>query len=229
MINKNSYSFGKQIRGLWFFAGIFTLLIILATPARAQEQLCYPDCDSSIWMPMPPAPALTFLITLPCGEPVIVHYRTRIACGSWLDLLIEQIDFVNGYAGGQHCGQTMSVAQMLEAAMIQMIIADPMGFPPNPAGPDTCFYNYRVMVGGCWKPTFPIGTGGLVSQAQLGGIQPDLPGGFLYPCEFISCCLQLYTVCIVNHQKVITYNPKLSVPGQCDPRWYQLGCYPACQ
>ncbi len=222
----NNYS-RKNIRIFWFSILFTILIIVLANPAQSQVTLCYPDCPNDVWNPMPPSPALTYQITLPCGEPVIVHYRTRIACGAFYDLFIEEIEFLNGYAGGQHCGQTMTVSEMLEAAMVQMMIADPMRFPPDTSSADTCVDNYRVMVGGCWKPTFPIGVGGFVSKAD--GITPNVTAGLLYPCVFVECCIDWYTVCIVNHQKVITYNSAKSTPGYCDPRQYQLGCYPACQ
>ena len=222
-----SLRINKILRNIAVFIGLFSAILIFCTPAQSQVTFCYPDCPKDLWNPLPTSPAFTHLITLPCGEPVIVHYRIRIACGSFHDVFIEEIEFVNGYGGGQICGQTMSIAQMLESAMSQLVYDNPMNYPPTDSTQDTCFPNYRVMVGGCWTPTFPIGPGDLKDGAKEPPVI-DVPAGLLIPCVYIECCLKYFTVCYVNGTKVVIYDPKRSVHGECDYQ-YQPACYPACE
>ena len=214
-------------KGIIIFLTLFAILILFNTPVQSQQAFCYPDCYDDYWEPLPPSPPFTHQITLPCGEPVIILYRTRIACGSFLDVFIEQIIFVNGYEGGQNCGQTMSIAHMLESAMSQLVYDNPMQYPPTDSSRDTCVPNYRVMVGGCWHPTFPVGPG----DFNEGTEQPpviDAPAGLLVPCVYISCCIKYFDVCYVNGVKVVIYNPKRSTPGECDYLSHPA-CYPACE
>ena len=199
--------------------------VVMAFPLQSQTQYCYPDCDTSLWVPNPPLGAYTFGMTLPCGEPVLVFYRIRYACNAWWDIFIERVMFVNGQVGGEQCGLSMTLAQMLENIMEQMLVQNPMNFPPR-GTQDSCADNYRVMVGACWIANFPIAAGGITGLTKI--IQPDSPAGFLNACHSIRCCLQAYTVCIVSGQRVITYKPQLSVPGICDPI-NPPACTPVCK
>lgn len=214
----------KFLQNIAVYICLFTALFIFSTPAHSQQAFCYPDCSNDLWNPQPPAPAFTHQITLPCGEPVIIHYRTRFACGTFWDLFIEEIEFVNGYGGGANCAQTMTIAQMLESAMTQLLYDNPMNYPPTDSTQDTCVVNYRVMVGACWHPTFPVGPGDGMEQPP----DMDLPAGLLVPCVYIECCVKAFTVCYVRGTKVVIYDPIHSTLGECDYK-YQPACYPACE
>src|SRR3989339_2262592 len=70
-----SLRINKILRNIAVFIGLFSAILIFCTPAQSQVTFCYPDCPKDLWNPLPTSPAFTHLITLPCGEPVIVHYR----------------------------------------------------------------------------------------------------------------------------------------------------------
>ena len=205
---------------------IISAICFFYSPSQSQVTYCYPDCPNDLWNPVPPAPSFTYQVTLPCGEPVIIHYRTRFACGTYWDIFIEEIQFVNGYEGGQNCGLTMTVTEMIQAAINQLVYDNPMRYPPTDSTQDSCVTTWRMMVGACWKPTFPVGPGNK-SSSELPPII-DAPLGLLIPCVFIECCVQTYTVCYISGQKVVVFDPQNSYPGQCDFK-YQPNCYPACQ
>jgi hypothetical protein len=214
------------------FLKMFVVLVIsfitYVSPVCSQTQYCYPDCDSSIWIPNPPNPPSTYRITLPCGDSVIVNYRKRHACNMYWDLFIEKVVFVNGSNGGIHCGETMTLKEMLDNVIAQMLVQDPMGFPPSTSGQDTCVENYRVILGACWKASFSISADG-VAKSDGKIIEPDAATiGLLQPCLSAQCCLQAYTVCIVNHQKIITFMSGCSIPGECDVN-NPPNCQPICE
>ncbi|TAL69602.1 MAG: hypothetical protein EPN82_06075 [Bacteroidetes bacterium] len=206
---------------------IISAICFFNSQSQSQVTYCYPDCENDLWNPVPPAPALTHQMTLPCGEQVTVFYRIRNACASFWDIFIEKIQFVNGYEGGQNCGQTMTVTQMVQFVMDQLIYDNPMQFPPTDSTKDTCIAGWRVIVGGCWHPSFPIGTGSKNNSLELPPVI-DAPLGLLLPCVFIDCCVKGYVVCYHSGIKFIVLEPNNTHPGLCDYQ-YQPDCYPACE
>ncbi|MBI5324315.1 MAG: hypothetical protein HZB41_03385 [Ignavibacteriae bacterium] len=215
----------KFLNNLALFIVVIMFNLICFSNMNSQVTLCYPDCLNDLWNPLPPSPAFTHTVTLPCGEPVIIHYRTRFACGNLWDIFIEKIEFVNGYGGGQNCGMTMTVTEMIQAAMNMLIYDNPMNYPPTDSTRDTCVTNWRVMVGGCWHPSFPVGPGDSKNSSELPPII-DAPLGLLIPCVFIECCIKSVIVCFVSGKKVIIDDPQNSYPGWCDYR-YQPNSFPA--
>ena len=115
------------------FLSLVLLVMIVLGPSLlySQPQICYPDCDTTIWVPAPPAPPMIYHTFLVCGEPVDVSYRMRTGCGMFWDVFMEGITFVNGDSGLSHCSGMMSVQNMVENAMINLIMGNPMHFPPT--------------------------------------------------------------------------------------------------
>lgn len=203
----------------------------LSQQANAQGAPCYPDCFQSIYQPVYPAPALTQTVTLSCGMSVTVHYRTRLACGIWNDLYIESFEFNNKFEG-YLCGQSMTMKEMMDNLMEQMIILNPMAFPPN--NPGDCVSNWRISKGSCWYSPFQVAKEGPIGNPNEGEF-PDpswltIPGPVL-PCAQTTCCLDYFRVCLLQDgiTKQITHNN--SSPGSCPnpislPGYF--GCYPVC-
>jgi len=236
----------KNTLGVTFFIiiGLFLFGFIGENKLFSQPEVCYPDCDTSIWNPNPPLPAYTYVLTLSCGQPVTVYFRIRKGCNVYSDLFIEKVQFSNS-AGADSCGKTMSIADMITNIMEQMLVQNPMGFDPSSgAGPDTCVVNYRILLSACWLSTFPT-RGQQLRPIQIDStnsendtsnnsvtnnknIRPLYPEEWLQPCSSIQCCLQAYSVCRINGQRVITYEPAQSLPGICYPN--EPGpCQPVCE
>ena len=194
---------------------------------QAQNPLCYPDCDTTYWVPNPTLLPMTYLITLPCGETVRVAYRMRFSCNGWWDLFLVNVVFLNGRSGGELCGDSMSTRAMIENITMQLLIKNPMNFPPTDTTKDTCYENYRVNLSSCWSTTFPVAADSGASHGLRSSPANYNDPGVIEPCESIECCIQLYTVCMVNHKRVVTYNGGGSHPGICDPDQPPF-CIPVC-
>ena len=193
---------------------------------QAQNPFCYPDCDTTYWIPNTSFLPLTYLITLPCGETVRVAYRYGYSCNGWFDLFLVNVVFLNGRYGGELCGQTMTTAGMIDNITQQLLFKDPMNFPPTDTTRDTCYENYRVNLSSCWSTTFPVAADSGATHGLRSTDNYNDPG-VMEPCVSIECCIQLYMVCIINHKKVVTYDVNRSHPGICDPEQPPF-CTPVC-
>jgi len=193
----------------------------------SQTAPCYKDCDTNIWVPVPGTPPYSITLTLPCGENVILSYRIRRACNLWWDLFMENIEFLNGTNGGEHCGLTMSTPAMIENCIEQLLVQNPMNFPPLDSNKDTCISTYRVNLSSCWYPTFPVAKD--TGNASHGNSMTlnMMDGGLIVPCLSTLCCTQLYLVCYALHKKVIHYIGGASNPGICEPGQPPF-CIPIC-
>lgn len=178
-----------------------TLSCLILSLSSAYSQLysgaCLPDC---LDQPFGPIIIPYAYITLPgCPSCVVeVRYRTRIACPpqNYQDLFIERISGNNIYTCVSSCFGG-SLSNFIKAVSEQMLIANPMGFlplPPPPPPDPPCADNWRVMKGSCWT---------MESTPGVPGINPE---GLqvAHPCSEWLCCLEKYTVCIVNNQRVVT-------------------------
>jgi hypothetical protein len=222
---------------VFFFILIVLLVLFSGTKVYSQATQCYPDCPSSLWIPNPPSPAYTYVLTLPCGSNVTVYYRIRNACNEWWDLFIESVQFNGGFIDGVNCGYTMSVTDMIQNITQQLLVQNPMNFPPAGSGPDSCILNFRCTYSACWFSTFPVSYGRAQRNSSLGindtignnqNIQPEGVEAWLQPCSSLLCCLQVYKVCRENNQRIITYLPEYSDPGVCDPN-SPNNCQPVCE
>ena len=190
---------------------------------QALEIACNPDCPEtpfphrSLW-PYP------HYITLPGGCVVAVEYATRYACGIWHDLYIARI--ITRDANDPAClayFNSNSAAEIMAEVTRQMLLDNPMGFPPLSGNnlPDTCVSNWRVIKGSCWQKIY----------ANFGSPENPYWQRILYPCSGSVCCLDHYRVCRINGERVITSLPG-SVQGDCLPNqpYVQGGqaCEPAC-
>ncbi len=193
---------------------------------------CYPDCEQSIWMPVPPAPAYSTTVNINCAAdggtmPVFVYYRNRYACNTWYDIYIERVEFFSPEACYE-CGHRMSLDEIMEAVMIKLIINNPMNYPPFDEG--DCISNWRILKGSCWASGVPIEKepGGEPLQYKPHGDWPQ-PIHPIYPCHFTICCLDYYEVCIQNGEKVITHTDTIS-GEDCpeDPTYPNEPCYQVC-
>jgi hypothetical protein len=183
------------------------------------ETACIPDCPET---PFPPEPLWDYdvPILLPSGCRVLVQYTTRYACNRWHDLYIARITaqisndpICNAYFA------TTSAAQILADVTMQMLITNPMNFPPDSAG--ECESNWRVVKGACWQKL----------NINWGNATYPTQHYRLYPCEGGICCLDHFQVCInQNGVREITSLPS-SIYGTCIPQETQphsLGCEPVC-
>jgi len=162
---------------------------------------CLPDCFND-----PFGPAQTRLITIGCCL-INVTYSTRIACNTWYDVYVSNIEYCDIYSSG--CGGLVNLPPriLLERVAEQLLINNPMNFPPECT--DRCNTNWRVSAGVCYTVC---------------------PYGNLHPCDCNICCLTAYRVCTDNCgirsvEKLNTYPaaPCPSTKRSTDP------CFPMCE
>ena len=213
---------------IFIFLLLFILLFLFHSISLiSQTALCYKDCDTNIWVPAPGIPPYTIILTLPCGEQVILSYRIRRACNLWWDLYMENIEFVNGNYGGENCGLTMSTPAMIENCIEQLLVKNPMNFPPLDSNKDTCNTTIRVNLSACWYPTFFVARDSGNASHGNRMTTDKMGGGLIIPCLSTQCCYQAYKVCYALHKKIITYLGGSSNPGQCEPNQPPF-CIPIC-
>jgi hypothetical protein len=232
MNNTNSGIMQKKLYGVSFFIVFSIFFLLSGTAAFSDAEPCYLDCETFLWVPNPPAPASTVQLSLICGQDVTVYYRIRYACNEWWDVYIEYVVFNNGLLGGTECAGLMSVNQMIENITNQMIVQDPMNFPPTGNGNDTCVFTYRFSYSPCWSTDFPLSLLNNSASTEASSSTPKNKGkkvivpqpdaqaqqaGTIRPCNYLQCCMQAFVVCRLNNQKVITYSRETSLPGACSP------------
>lgn len=204
-------------RVLVAFAMIFAVSLASAPDLKAQYQACLPDCPADVWGPL----NNTVLNVGPCQ--VRVYWRKRKACNTYYDVIITSVWFLNG-----GCGAGPNYQTLLANVTMQLLILNPMGFPPVFPG-EPCEDNWRVTVGSCW---YKESINGVPMIEQKDGEAPQNSSGFLMPCDEAVCCLDLYRVCLVpdgqgGHIRSITHistNP----PAQVCPRPLGGACFPVC-
>lgn len=201
------------VKNCWILSAMFIILsFTYSSNAVAQEPLaveiaCNPDCPDT---PFPPSilwPAEHIITLQPSGCQVSVQWCKRFACGIWYDLYIARITVVtpNDAACAAYFAST-SEAQILADVTKQMLIDNPMQFPPDTNSLDTCVTNWRVVKGACWQKIY----------TNLGTLASPNWYRRLYPCLGDICCLDRYQVCIVNRKRTITQIPG-GVQGTCLP------------
>lgn len=98
---------------------------------------CLPDCFSDTWGP----DNQTLIIIGTCQ--IVVTWNTRLACGTRHDVQIKQLQ-TSG-----NCGPGPDYSTLIAQVTEQLLIMNPMGFPPNILG-QPCEDNWRVTQGACW-------------------------------------------------------------------------------
>lgn len=184
------------------------------------ESACEPDCPETPFPIGPNSWQYAYNITLPGGCVVTVQYKTRFACNTWHDLYIAEITAQN--SNDPICNAyitSTSAAQILADVTMQMLITNPMNFPPKSKG--ECESNWRVVKGACWQK-LNINWGNSTYPNQHFRLRH---------CEGGICCLDHYQVCINQAgDRVITSLPG-SINGTCIPQetpTHSLGCEPVC-
>lgn len=209
-------------RVLVAFAMIFAVSLSSAPDLKSQVQTCLPDCPGDEWGPR----ETTVMQIGPCQ--VRVEWRKRIACNTYYDVIITSVWFLNG-----GCGAGPNYQTLLANVTMQLLILNPMGFPPVVPG-DPCEDNWRVTVGSCWYKESINGVPRIeqprIEQKDVEAAQHT--GQFLMPCDQAACCLDLYRVCLVpdgqgGQIRSITHvstNP----PAQVCPVPLGGVCFPVC-
>jgi hypothetical protein len=222
----------KRIKVSIIVALLAMILPLINVTAHEVTEPCLPDCIGDTWTPAFPLPAYetTVLICVYNGITynAKVRWRMRNACNLWWDYYIEWIGLSEYGIPPCYDPLDQNVPFTVNDITLKFIALNPANFPPLPGPPPgPCENNWRVMKGGCWK--FDTSAGGVED-----GVPPILnPNGlfyhydfFLYPCTTSQCCLEYFTVCIVNGVRTIT-NTGFLPPENCGenpPAW----CYPTC-
>lgn len=205
-----------------------SLFILSISTTFAQ---CTPDCPNSTWTSYSYAN-----VTTSCGN-FLVEYVTRFACNMYYDiqiLSIEVLDYNNSTCSD------IEFQQVINSVILQLLIDNPMGFPPNSNYPNpNCVENWRVLKGGCWTKTYHGGVPKSNTESNKGDNELQGEGDFklkygdeFRPCgDLPICCLEYFKVCydIRTQQRVITNTGYLPGPTleECDP--YKTGrCFPMC-
>lgn len=195
----------KQKKSLlrMIYCAVFLLMIsVTNTEVKSQggtSAPCLPDCPNDVFIPLYPAPPAVASIQV-CGITLQVEYRTRVACNTWYDFYLEAVTDNPAIPGDQLATVLATcfggdINALLQAITEQMIIDNPMNFPPTSSG---CEVNWRVMKGSCWR---------VDNQANY---NPDSPApisadSWIAPCEGTNCCLEGFEVCIdINGNRTIT-------------------------
>lgn len=185
-------------RYLWSRLWVIAMLIVCITTAAVAQndynpQPCVPDCPSDVFS----TPVVT-VVTLPSGCQVNVTWAARYAaCVNQYDVAILNIETITPTA----CA-LISDPVIMRQVTNQLIISNPMGFPPTGPGPE-CVNNWRVTRQACWNSApFPNPITG--------------PNRRLYPCSMGNvCCLQAYEVCYDPGTGQRTVRPGVVTPGDC--------------
>lgn len=151
---------------------IGALLLVLAgfTTPHLTAQVpppCTPDCFGN-----PFGPTQVIVITTASSCTVRVWYSSRLACGVWRDLAIQQVEIIGS------CG--LSATDLLDEITHNLWTSNPMGFPVPDTG--TCDTVYRVTKAQCWR----------MDTTDCDGDTLMLPCGGEGP----GCCLVQYEICL---------------------------------
>lgn len=184
-VNKTFGALTSKIKQVGLAAALLLATFSFTTSqAQIMTQACLPDCPSTPFL------GPNYVVLTLCGNPYLVEYGYRNACGIWYDYYIgDEIvpigattssDFFNCVAAS---GGLNGFMQLVSE---QLIIANPAGFPPNSQG---CATNWRVLKGSCWRGDMNLEQGQVIDPfAQL--IDK------VVPCITSDCCLEAFTVCI---------------------------------
>ena len=138
----------------------------------------------------------------------------------WHDLYIAEITAQN--SNDPICNNyfsTTSAAQILADVTMQMLITNPMNFPPDSIG--ECESNWRVVKGACWQKL----------NINWGNATYPTQHYRLYPCQGGICCLDHFRVCMNQERKRVITSLPGSINGTCIPQDLQpnsLGCEVVC-
>jgi len=202
------------------FTLIFSMVLVLtltfgSITSPAQSSTCLPDCFGNPWGP----PVQTNVMISP-GCWVTVTWAKRVACGMYYDLHIIQVDALPP-SGLYGCSGGGNFAALMDLVTEQMLIMNPMAFPPYIA--PNCVDNWRVVKGSCWH--WEYATGG-IPEGLVGNVDR------LVPCEDEVCCLDLYRVCLVDigggqtERQVTHLNTRPQEPCPVGPP--SQNCFPVC-
>ena len=208
-MTKNKNGFCSRFKWLHFIL----LVSILSLPSFGDtEQPCYPDCFDDEF-----GGVMYHTMTLPNGCEILVSYATRFACRQWFDVMIYRV--VRTKPGDPLCDflDNLSIGEVLELATQQLLLENPMGFPPINRG--DCEPNWRVIKGNCW------------SKLEI-PFNPTNPSTHYYPCKEPNlCCLQPYTVCIDDFGERTVQSGGSNPLGDCDTATPPVNggpCEPVC-
>jgi hypothetical protein len=150
-------------------ATLFLLVALVIAPNLTAQvpPPCTPDCFGS-----PFGPTQVIVITTASGCTVRVWYASRLACGVWRDVAIQQVEII-GYCG-------LSASDLLDEIANDLWTSNPMGFPVPDTG--TCDTVYRVTKAQCWR----------MDTTDCDGDTLMLPCGGLES----GCCLVQYEICL---------------------------------
>lgn len=152
------------------FIGALLLVLACVTTPHLTAQVpppCTPDCFGN-----PFGPTQVLVITTSSGCTVRVWYSSRLACGVWRDLAIQQVEIIGS------CG--LSATDLLDEITNKLWTSNPMGFPVPDTG--TCDTVYRVTKAQCWR----------MDSTDCDGDTLMLPCGGVGP----GCCLVQYEICL---------------------------------
>jgi hypothetical protein len=126
------------------------------------------------------------IVTLANGCRMAVYYRTRLACGIWQDVLIDEIRTFDYFSPCWPQSINWNPASVVSEVTQLLLLQNPMNFEPNQIG-EPCASNWRVTVGGCWRAS---------SSPWDPGPPHIMEHTWFFPCTPTVCCLSLYRVCI---------------------------------
>ncbi len=208
---------------------LITIFAIGDIKAQYISEPCLPDCTGSTWVPAFPNPANETTIIICTDDDhtysVKVRWRMRYACNMYWDYYIECIG-LDIYTLAP-CYNQLSTAEIINDITLKFITLNPGNFPPL-LPRDPCENNWRVMKGGCWRyAELPGGVGGgIIQPIEFEEIHYNYIW-FFVPCTTSQCCLEYFTVCIVNGVRTIT-NTGFLPPANCGEN-PQDGCEPTCR
>jgi len=213
---------------------IINMILCLSINMNAQPSAtepCLPDCPSDVWVPAFPAQGNITEVTV-CtynGQDYTaqVVWRVRYACNQYHDYYIELIN-TSDFGASTPCHQGMSSAEVINDIILKFLVLNPGQFPPLQNG-DPCKNNWRVMKGGCWTYDCITGMSGTYTNEVIPNNTEQTIyypfDAFFKPCATTECCLEYFTVCIVNGVRTIT-NTGYQEPQDCTGQY--SGCVPTC-
>lgn len=153
----------------------------------------------------------TYIYTDPNGCQIVVHYRTRIACNTWFDLLITDMVW-NPDDPNCTAVNAMGLLALMEQVTQSLLVANPMGFP-LPVDDGDCINRWRLLKGSCWRTV-------------TSSIGPNTQTIF-EACFEADCCFQPYTICRDCNELIYSEGPT-EIPGDdCPPELE--GCEKMCR
>ncbi|MEI6088916.1 MAG: hypothetical protein WCR42_00535 [bacterium] len=220
----------KNIKKIMLLGLVLTIFAV--NEMKAQDEItepCLPDCIGDTWSPAFPEPANSIELFI-CSQwghtyTAVVYYRTRLACNMYYDYYIEFIGLTDGLPAC-YTQNNLTWAQMINQIILLFIAANPGNYPPLMSG-DPCEENWRIMKGSCWFYRSPGGVGGgiIAPLTETEHLHYPFDSHFV-PCTTAQCCLEYFTVCIVNNVRTIT-NTGYQEPEDCGEN-VPYNCQPTC-